>query len=480
MTQELSIPRITQANVEAEQLLIGSIIANNEVLNQVGDFLKSEHFYEPIHQKIYSGVTTLLEKGLSASLLSLSSILSKDEAFIALGGKEYLARIVTRSIAVVNNLDHAKIIYDLALKRSLIQIGEDIVNETYDATIKHSAAELMEGAEVKIFNLATDGFNEKGFEKVGNSISESLTSINRAMKSKENTTGVTTGYTDLDHKLFGFQNSDLIILAARPSMGKTALALNLAINACNSLHVKNKDEANPISVGFFSLEMSAEQLSTRLIAMHSNVDSTAIRSGKITESEYNSLRKHAEKLSELPFFIDDSGALTISAIRTRARRLKRKHNLGILFIDYLQLISGNNKRENRTLEVSEITMGLKSLAKELNIPIIALSQLSRAVESREDKRPMLSDLRESGAIEQDADIVMFIYREEYYLTRKQPVAGTKDYAEWQDQLNKAHNLAEIIIAKHRNGPIGNATLFYDGNHSKFGNLEKTNPNYYRN
>ncbi len=480
MTENLPITRTTQANIEAEQLLIGSIITNNEVLNQVGDFLRVEHFYEPIHQKIYSNIITILEKGLSASLLSLTSILAKDEGFIEFGGKDFLAKMVTHSIAVVNNLDLAKIIYDLALKRNLIKIGEDIVNDTYDSTIKHSASELMEKAEVKLFSLATEGFSERNFEKVGNSIARSLTTINRAMKSKGNTTGITTGYSDLDHKLFGFQNSDLVILAARPSMGKTALALNLAINACNSLQIKNKDGTDPISVGFFSLEMSAEQLSTRLIAMHSSVDSTAIRSGKISESEYNSLRKNADKLSELPFFIDDSGALTISAIRTRARRLKRKHNLGVLFIDYLQLISGNNKKENRTLEVSEITMGLKSLAKELDIPIIALSQLSRAVETREDKRPMLSDLRESGAIEQDADVVMFIYREEYYLTRKQPIVGTKEYAEWQDKLNKAHNLAEIIIAKHRNGPIGNATLFYDGNHSKFCNLEKTYSNHHTN
>lgn len=471
MVTDLIQLRNVQANIEAEQLLLGSIIANNEVLNQVADFLRAEHFYEPIHNKIYSAICSLLDKGMSASLMSLNSILMKENAYIEQGSRDYLANLVARSVIIINSLEHAKIIYDLYLKRCLIKIGEDVVNNTYEASLEKSASELMEQAEGHLFNLATDGFVERGFEKISMSVNQSLTTINRAMKSTEHTTGITTGYIDLDHKLFGFHNSDLVILAGRPSMGKTALALNLAINSCRSLYNRHKGESNPPSVGFFSLEMSSEQLSTRLLSMNSNVDASAIRTGKISETDYNSLRQNAELLSELPFFIDDSGALTISAIRTRARRLKRKHNLGILYIDYLQLISGTSK-ENRVLEISEITMGLKSLAKELNIPIIVLSQLSRAVESRDDKRPMLSDLRESGAIEQDADVVMFIYRDEYYLSRKAPEAGTEKYAEWQSKMSKVSNQAEIIIAKHRNGPIGNAMLFYDSLHSKFGNLEQ--------
>ncbi len=469
--KDLSLLRNPQYNIEAEQLILGSIITNNEVLNQVADFLRAEHFYEPIHQKIFAAINNILEKGMSASLLSVDSFLSKDPNYIEHGARNYTANLVANSVTIINSLEHAKIIYDLFLKRNLIKIGEDVVNNTYESTLEKNAAELMEEAEGHIFNLATEGFSEKGFERIANSISESLTTINRVMKSTASTTGITTGYTDLDHKLFGFHNSDLIILAGRPSMGKTALALNLAINACKSLFTRHKDEQNPPSVGFFSLEMSAEQLSTRLLSMNSNVDGSSIRSGKLTESSYNSIRQNAELLSQLPFFIDDSGALTISAIRTRARRLKRKHNLSILFIDYLQLISSNTRRDNRVLEISEITMGLKSLAKELNIPIVVLSQLSRAVESRDDKRPMLSDLRESGAIEQDADIVMFIYRDEYYLARKEPENGTEKHNEWLSKLNKVHNQAEVIIAKHRNGPIGNVMLFYDGNHSKFGNLE---------
>jgi replicative DNA helicase len=463
--------RLPQYNIEAEQLLLGSILNNNEVLNQVADFLRSEHFYEPIHQKVYQTSQNLLDKGMSASISSISSMLAKDSAFNEIGGREYLGNLVASSIAVINNIEHAKIIYDLFIKRNIIRIGEEVVNKTYESNIDTTSSALLEEAEAHLFNLATEGFVEKGFERISRSVKESLVTINRVMKSSGHTTGVTTGFNDLDHKLFGFHNSDLIVLAGRPSMGKTALALNLAINAAIALAAKHKGETNPPSVGFFSLEMSAEQLSTRLLAMHSDIDSSNLRSGKIHESDYNKLQKTAEYLSDLPLYIDDSGMLTISAIRTRARRLKRKNNLSILFIDYLQLITGNTRKDNRVLEISEITMGLKALAKELNIPIVVLSQLSRAVETRDDKRPMLSDLRESGAIEQDADIVMFIYRDEYYLSRKEPQAGTDKHAIWLDKLNKVHNQAEVIIAKHRNGPIGNVMLYYDSNHSKFGNLE---------
>lgn len=466
----ITLEREPQCNIEAEQLLLGSIITNNEALNQVADFLKPSHFYESIHGKIYDAASNILDRGMSASVISLDSMLLKDQVYVEAGGKEYLARLVSSSISVINHVDHAKIIYDLFIKRELIKIGEETVNDTYDSSFQKLSVELLEKAESKLFNLATEGISDRGFDKISSSIKESLTTINRVMKSTSHITGVTTGFQDLDHKLFGFHGSDLIILAGRPSMGKTALALNLAINACRSLNSNSSKDAQSGSVGFFSLEMSAEQLSTRLLAMNSKIDSSNLRSGKISESDYNSLRKTAEDLSSLPFFIDDSGALTMSAIRTRARRLKRKNNLSILFVDYLQLITGS-KRDNRVLEISEMTMGLKSLAKELNIPIIVLSQLSRAVESRDDKRPMLSDLRESGAIEQDADIVMFIYRDEYYLSRKEPSAGSEKHAEWLDKLNKVHNQAEVIVAKHRNGAIGNVLLFYDSNHSKFDNLE---------
>ncbi len=468
----LPIPRVLPSNVQAEQMLLGAILTNNELLNYVSEFLRDEHFFEPIHQKIYKAIEKITAKGLTATPITLRSMLTQDELFQEVEGAEYLAKLITMSMMVINPLDYGKIIYDLAIKRNLINIGEEVVNNAYNSSLEVEAKEQIEHAEAKLYDLASEGLNEKSFTKIGISISESLASINRAMKNNDHIIGISTGLIDLDNKLCGFHNSDLIILAGRPSMGKTAFAINLALNACNNMRLKNiRDNQEIQSVGFFSLEMSSEQLTTRLLSMCAEIDSTSLRTGILGEEKYNRLRKEANTLSELQFFIDDTPALSISAIRTRARRMKRKHNLGILFIDYLQLIRGVSKSENRVSEISEITQGLKAIAKELNIPVIALSQLSRAVELREDKKPMLSDLRESGTIEQDADIVMFIYREEYYLTRKEPAAGDAKHAAWLDKLNKVYNIADIIVAKHRNGPVGNVPLYYDSQFSKFGNLE---------
>ncbi|WP_017442295.1 replicative DNA helicase [Rickettsia gravesii] len=468
----LPIPRVLPSNVQAEQMLLGAILTNNELLNYVSEFLRDEHFFEPIHQKIYKAIEKITEKGLTATPITLRSMLTQDELFQEVEGAEYLAKLITISMMVINPVDYGKIIYDLAIKRNLINIGEEVVNNAYNSSLEVEAKEQIEHAEAKLYDLASEGLNEKSFTKIGISISESLASINRAMKNNDHVIGISTGLIDLDNKLCGFHNSDLIILAGRPSMGKTAFAINLALNACNNMRLKNiRDNQEIQSVGFFSLEMSSEQLTTRLLSMCAEIDSTSLRTGILGEEKYNRLRKEANTLSELQFFIDDTPALSISAIRTRARRMKRKHNLGILFIDYLQLIRGVSKSENRVSEISEITQGLKAIAKELNIPVIALSQLSRAVELREDKKPMLSDLRESGTIEQDADIVMFIYREEYYLTRKEPAASDAKHAEWLDKLNKVYNIADIIVAKHRNGPVGNVPLYYDSQFSKFGNLE---------
>jgi replicative DNA helicase len=467
------IPRISPSNVQAEQMLLGAILTNHDSLNSVSEFLRPEHFFEPIHQKIYNAIEVITEKGLIATPITLRSMLNNDVLFQEMEGAEYLTKLVTLAMMVINPLDYGKIIYDLALRRNLIQIGEELVNNAYNASLDLDAPQQIEQAEAKLYNLASEGINEKSFIKIGAPISESLASINRAMKNSDHVIGISTGLIDLDHKLSGFHNSDLIILAGRPSMGKTAFAINLAINACKAMKTKNTRQQEEMqSVGFFSLEMSSEQLTTRLLSMYTEINSSALRTGHLSEENYNNLRKEAADLSELPFFIDDSAALSISAIRTRARKMKRKHNLGILFIDYLQLIRGVGKSENRVNEISEITQGLKAIAKELNIPVIALSQLSRAVELREDKRPMLSDLRESGTIEQDSDIVMFIYREEYYLTRKEPSTGDAKHTEWQDKLNKVYNVAEILVAKHRNGPVGNVQLYYDSQYSKFGNLAK--------
>jgi len=471
-TETELLGRKLPANVYAEQMLLGAIIINCNLIEQVSEFLKDEHFYEQIHQKIYKAIEVLTEKGLTVTRITLRSMLEQDPLYKEIDGDEYLIKLTTIAMVVINPRDYGKIIYDLAIKRSLIAIGEEIVNDSYASTLEQSASEQLEEAEGKLYHLASEGLQDKGFVAMRDSVAESLESINRSMKNSDHVTGVSTGLMDLDNKLSGFQNSDLVIVAGRPSMGKTAFAINFAFNACKALAQKTQADEKPKAVGFFSLEMSAEQLSTRLLSMMAKVDSTHLRSGKVNEEHYNDLRKAATDLSEMPFFIDDTPALTIAAVRARARKLKRKHNLGILFIDYLQLLRGSQKSDNRTLEISEITQGLKAIAKELNIPVIALSQLSRAVEQREDKRPMLSDLRESGSIEQDSDLVMFLYREEYYLKRKEPAPGDPKYSEWQAQLDKAHNIAEVLIAKHRNGAVGNVQVYYVDKFSSIGNLER--------
>ena len=400
-------------------------------------------------------------------------MLDKDPLYEAVNGHEYIIKLTTLAMVVINPNDYGRIIYDLAIKRNLIAIGEDIVNNAYNATLEQGAFEQLELAESQLYRLASEGMKEKSFVSIKDTVLESLSSINRAMKNSDHVTGISTGLNDLDNKLSGFQNSDLIIIAGRPSMGKTAFAINFAFNACKALQRKNIESDKPPAVGFFSLEMSSEQLATRLLSMMARVDSTQLRNGKVSEEHYNDLRKAASELSQMPFFIDDTPALTISAVRTRARKLKRKHNLGIMFVDYLQLLRGASNANNRVLEISEITQGLKAIAKELNIPVVALSQLSRAVEQRVDNKPMLSDLRESGSIEQDADLVMFLYREEYYLKRTEPASSDAKYNEWMDKLNKCHNVAEVIVAKHRNGSVGNVRLFYEDRFSSVGNLSKT-------
>lgn len=463
-------------NIHAEQRILGSILLNNEVLNKVSEFLRPDHFYEPIHKKIFASINSIIDKGISANPVSLHNAFAGDETFAEIGGDKYLEKLVILASSVINPYDYGKIIYDLSLKRDLIGVGNELVSDAISAGIDKPAIEQIENAENKLFHLASEGISERGFTNIENSLVDSIRSIDRAMKNDDHITGITTGYADLDTQLSGFHDSDLIILAGRPSMGKTAFAINLAVNACKAMYERHKKTGEELkSVGLFSLEMSAEQLSTRMLSMYTGIESSSLRSGMVSESNYNELKKQSQMLSSLPFFIDDTPALSISAIRTRARRLKRKNNLGMLVIDYLQLIrgSGGKSSESRVQEVSEITQGLKALAKELNIPIIAAAQLSRAVEQRDDKRPMLSDLRESGSIEQDADIVMFLFREEYYLQRRQPAPGTDKYNEWLEAINKVHHIAEIITAKHRNGPVGTVRLYYDTKDSRFKNLSVT-------
>lgn len=468
------IERKLPVNVQAEQMLLGAILINNDLLNQVNEFLQTDHFYETLHQRIYKSILILEEKGLIATTVTMQSMLGKDELFIESGGREYLVKLTTMAMVVINCRDYGRIIYDLAIKRNLINIGEEIVNNAYNSTLEHTALQQLESAETFLYELAQSGINEKSFMPMGNSVVQSINSINRALKSNDHVIGISTGIFELDKKLAGFQNSDLIIVAGRPAMGKTAFAINFALNACRALNRRTEDNSPKLSVGFFSLEMSSEQISTRLLSTLTKIDSSALRTGKnldgrnLHEEQYNALKKAADELGDMNFFIDDTPALTIAAIRSRARKLKRKHNLGILFVDYLQLIRGTTKGQLRVFEISEITQGLKAIAKELNIPVVVLSQLSRAVEQREDKMPVLSDLRDSGTIEQDADIVMFLHREEYYLKRKSLTMNDPNYIDWQNKLLASKDVASILIAKHRNGAVGKVDVSYMDKYSLIG------------
>jgi len=476
-------------NIEAEQILLGTILTNNESINRMGDFLGTEHFFLEVHKKIFSAIVKFVDKGLVANPVTLKGYFENDEMFVEIGGAKYLNTIAALSTGIIEIRTHADIIYSLAISRQLISVGEDMVNDAYGNTGDERASEQIEKTEQKLFNLASEGSSDSSFTSLRLSVGDAIASAENAARRKGAINGVTTGFLDMDRLLGGFHNSDLIILAARPSMGKTALALNFALTVAKKFvveEVAKQDNAEKEikSVGVFSLEMSSEQLATRLLSVETGINSGDIRRGKISKdprnNEFDKLVEASQELHDTPLFIDDTPALTISAVRTRARRLKRKHNLAFLVIDYLQLLRGTSDqaKSNRVQEISEITMGLKAIAKELNIPVVALSQLSRAVESRSPPRPQLSDLRESGSIEQDADMVMFIYREEYYTEREKPSeSDAAKMEEWQAKMETAHNMSEIIVAKNRNGPIGNIPLVFDKNTTKFMDLDKEHGDY---
>jgi replicative DNA helicase len=470
-------------NILAEQMLLGTVLVDNEMIMKVGDFLEAEHFFDPVHKKIYETIKTFSEKGIIANPITLKNYFDKEEGLKDRGGAQYLADLASLSATIINVHDYGRTIYDLALRRQLIHIGEEITNDAFEKEQGLSAHEQIDVAEEKLYHIADDYLaHNQGFVPLTKPLTAAIGKAQQAFKNKGKVSGIATEFTDLDELLGGFQDSDLIIIAGRPSMGKTAIALNLAFNCCNTMlknfeNKKDKDQnEKPKSVGFFSLEMSSEQLASRLISSSSGINTSKLRTGHVDEEEFGYLVKASKELQELPIFIDDTPALSISALRTRARRLKRKHNLGMLFVDYLQLLRAsniNNKDQNRVQEISEITQGLKAIAKELHIPVIAGSQLSRAVEQREDKRPLLSDLRESGTIEQDSDIVMFLYREEYYLMRRKPTKeGTDLYEKWQQDMDNVKNITDLIISKHRNGPVGNVRLHFDSNLTRFTNAQK--------
>ena len=471
-------------NFEAEQALLGAILVNNAAYQRVAEFLKPDHFADPLHGKLFDTLSRLIERGQVVSAVTLKTYFEQDAAMKEAGGPAYLARLAAASVHVIDAGAFGRIVHDLYLRRQLIDLGEGVVNGAFSGDVEETALQQVEAAEKKLYDLATSGQTEGGFKPFRVALTEATVAAEAAYHRVGQLTGVSTGLFQLDQLLGGLHKSDLLILAGRPSMGKTALATNIAFNAAKAYREEIVDNAQKVVdgavVGFFSLEMSSEQLATRMLAEQAEISSEKIRKGELISSDFDKVLSVSHQLEHLNFFIDDTPALSISALRTRARRLKRTHGLGLIIVDYLQLLnpSGKSRQENRVQEVSEITRGLKTLAKELNVPVIALSQLSRAVEQREDKRPQLADLRESGSIEQDADVVMFVYREEYYLTRSEPGRRGEEsdqkfnerHDAWKQRCEQTYGKAEVIVAKQRHGPTGIVQLSFEGQFTKFGNL----------
>ncbi len=466
-------------NEEAEQALLGALLVNNATLNKVVEFLEPEHFFSAVHGRIYKAVRTLvLDRNQEASPVTLKAYFADDADLSAVGGAAYLADLAANVVTIINAEDYGRAVYESHLRRQLIEIGEDMVNDAYAHDLETPPALQMEAAEKRLFDLATTGSASAGFAALNVAVHAAIETAEAAFRRGSHITGVTTGLTDIDRKMGGLHPSDLLILAGRPSMGKTSLATNIAYNAAKAYLDTGGQEGSV--VGFFSLEMSAEQLATRLLADVSEVPGDKIRRGDIKDTDFQRFVEASALLNRLPFFIDDTPGLSVTALRTRARRLHRTHKLGMIVVDYLQLLSGSARgSENRVQEISDITRGLKGVAKELNVPVVALSQLSRAVEQREDKRPQLADLRESGSIEQDADVVMFVFREQYYLERAEPSRRPEEndekfndrYQRWQQRCEEVHNTAEVIIAKQRHGPIGTVRLHFDGQFTRFTDLD---------
>ena len=465
-------------SVEAEQQLLGAILTNNDVYDRIASIIGPQHFYDPVHARIYEIAAARIAKNALASPVTLKAFMEDDEGLKELGGPAYLARLAGTAISAVAVRDYAQMIYDLAIRRELIALGRDISDKAARVEISSEPKEQIVEAEQRLYKLSEQGQSETGFQSFLRAVTDAVNVANAAYQREGGLAGISTGLVDMDKKLGGLHRSDLLILAGRPSMGKTSLATNIAFNIAKAykrgrLPDGAEGAVDGGVVGFYSLEMSAEQLAARILSEASEVPSEQIRRGDMTEAEFRRFVDAAKALEACPLYIDDTPALPISQLAARARRLKRTHGLDCLIVDYLQLVRPASAKDSRVNEVSEITQGLKAIAKELDIPVVALSQLSRQVESRDDKRPQLSDLRESGSIEQDADVVMFVFREEYYAEREKPSDDRLDeMAAWQERMERLHGKAEVIIGKQRHGPIGTVELSFEGRFTRFGNLVK--------
>jgi|TARA_B110000444_G_scaffold256945_1_gene294387 replicative DNA helicase len=457
------------SNIEAEQSLIGSVLVNNDIIDEISNIVNSGKFFDPIHRKIYEVIENLNNKGMIANPITLKNYFENDSGLTEVGGVDYLVKLTRFSSSIKQAIDYSKIIHEMYVKRELILISDGISDQAKDDQADKTGENIIEDAEKSLFDLAERGNFSQTFMKFNQAVDQTIEMATLAMKSDHGIVGVPTGLTDLDEKLGGLHKSDLIIVAGRPSMGKTALATNIAYYAAKNMQDNNEKG----SVAFFSLEMSSEQLSTRILSEQARISSSEIRRGKATEETLNRYIETSRNIYDLPLYIDETPAIAISTLSNRARRIKRLFGLKLIVVDYIQLMRTNsNRMDGRVQEISEITQGLKALAKELNVPVVALSQLSRAVEQRDDKIPQLSDLRESGSIEQDADVVVFVYREQYYLEKKEPKQGSIEHAEWQSKMSDIHGLANLIIGKHRHGSTGTVHVEFEGMFTKFKDLSK--------
>ena len=454
-------------NIEAEQAVIGSILVQNEIFDEINTVVSSINFYDPMHQKIFTAIESLIYKGMLANPITLKNYFEneKDELNIP----EYLVKVTKFSTPTRQTIEYSKIIYDMFVRRELIKISENTIDAAKLNALDVNGQNIIENSERLLFDLAEKGSFNSSLVKFDEAMKQTIEMASVAYKNDEGIVGVPTGLRDLDDRLGGLHNSDLLIIAGRPGMGKTALATNIAFHAAQTL----QESGRKSSVAFFSLEMSSEQLSTRILAEQSRIKSNDIRRGKITDEQFDKFIETSKNIAELPLYIDETPAISIAAMSNRARRIKRLFGLDLIVVDYIQLMTGSlNNRDGRVQEISQITQGLKAIAKELKIPVIALSQLSRQVEQRDNHKPVLSDLRESGSIEQDADVVMFVYREAYYLENKQPKLGSIEHAEWQSKMNDVNGLADIILGKQRHGPTGTVKVEFEGIYTKFKDLSK--------
>ena len=452
-------------NIEAEQSIIGSILISNELFDEINMIVTSKNFYDPMHQKIYAAMEKLIYSGMLANPITLKNYFDNEKD--SLNIPDYLVKITKFSSAARQTIEYSKLVYDLYVKRELIKLSENIIDTAKLNDLDQNAQTIIQNSEKSLFDLAERGSFGSSILKFDEAMKLTIEMASNAYKNEEGIVGVPTGLTDLDDRLGGLHKSDLIIIAGRPSMGKTALATNIAFHAAKNIQENIKKS----TVAFFSLEMSSEQLSTRILAEQSRIKSNDIRRGRISEEEFDKFIETSKNIAELPLYIDETPAISVAALSNRARRIKRLYGLELIVVDYIQLMRASNFKEGRVQEISEITQGLKALAKELAVPVVALSQLSRAVEQRDDKKPLLSDLRESGSIEQDADVVMFVYRESYYLRAKEPRPATVEHAEWQAKMNEVSHLAELIIGKQRHGPTGNITLEFEEMFTKFKDIQ---------